>query len=336
MTARFLVVFLLAGCATLSPAQEHSAAELRDFIDGVARAYRVPPLYLLVGDDSQSIGGTYRRGMITVSTPVLFSRYRDSIIAHELGHYLLGHDEPLRGVTMLEQQQEQEQRELDANAKAVEILVRTGRLPEEQALSLMYDGMLGFYRAVTGGQGVVPWGHRHPCEEMADLLARFPVHRRWTEDLECAPGSPVRSGDVAPPGRALAAVDALPMSSRAVERVYFSDRLPARVDPANPEMLSGPPPVERFHPSRHRAVALIVALRATAGTPPRLTSRWYDEQGRERHATDTIAGAAWQSHVAPMWMLRPYPGRWTAHLAIDGAAAGRYSFVVTAQPVDDK
>ena len=326
MVARLALAVLLAGCATLTPAQEHSAAELREFIDRVARAYDVRPVHLVVGDDAESIGGTYRRGMITVSTPVLFSRYRDSVIAHELGHYLLGHDEPLRGVTMLEQQQEQEQRELDASVKAVEILVRAGRLPEEQALSLMYDGMLGFYRAVTDGGGVVPWGHRHPCEEMADLLARFPAHRRWTAPLECS-GAAAAIAGAAPAAAASTATAASPL----VERVYFSDRLPARVDAANPELLSGPPAVERFHPSRHRAVALVIALRPSAAAP-RLTSRWYDEQGRERRAMDTIAAAAWQSHVTPMWMLRPYPGRWTAHLVVDGEAAGQYSFVVIQSP----
>jgi IrrE N-terminal-like domain len=323
-----VVVLLLAGCATLSPAQEHSAAELRDFIDTVARAYGVRPVHLLVGADSKSIGGTYRRGMITVSTPVLFSRSRDSIIAHELGHYLLGHDDPLRGVTMLEQQQEQEQRELDANAKAVEILVRTGRLPEEQALSLMYDGMLGFYRAVSGGQGVVPWGHRHPCEEMADLLRRFPAHGRWTAGLECAADA---AGAIAAAAPARDAARPAAPASPLISRAYFSDRLPARVDVSHADVVSGPPAVERFHPSRHRAVALVMELRPSAAAP-RLVSRWHDEQGRERHVSDTIAAGPWQSHVTPMWMLRPYPGRWTAHLAVDGVKAGQYTFVVTSVP----
>jgi IrrE N-terminal-like domain len=323
MVVRILVVFLLAGCATLTPAHEHSAAEVRDFIARVARAYDVRPVHLLIGDDSQSIGGTYRRGMITVSTHVLFSRYRDSVVAHELGHYLLGHDEPLRGVTMLEQQQEQEQRELDANAKAVEILVRTGRLPEEQAVSLMYDGMLGFYRAVSAGHGMVPWGHRHPCEEMADLIRRFPAHRSWTAALECSSG--IRDP-------ALAAVpDAAPAAappSPLIERAYFSDRLPARTHPGTPELISGPPAVDRFHPSGHRAIALVIGLRAFARAP-RLTSRWYDERGQQRREIESIAAAIWQSHVTPMWMLRPYPGRWTARLFVDGEAAGEYSFVIT-------
>jgi hypothetical protein len=324
VVARLVIALLLAGCATLTPAQEHSAAELREFIDRVTRAYDVRPVHLMIGDDAEPVGGTYRRGMITVSTPMLFSRYRDSVIAHELGHYLLGHDEPLRGVTMLEQQQEQEQRELDANVKAVEILVRARRLPEEQALSLMYDGMLGFYRAVSDGRGVVPWGHRHPCEEIADVLARFPAHRRWTALLECAPGAAAAIAGAAP---ATAATSTAAPASPLLERVYFSDRLPARVDATNRELLSGPPAMERFHPSRHRAVALVVGLRPSAAAP-RLTSHWHDTDGTERRVMDTIAAAAWQSHVTPMWMLRPYPGRWTARLVVDGQPAGQYAFTV--------
>ena len=32
-------------------------------------------------------------------------------------------------------------------------------------------------------------GHKPPCEEIADLLARYPEERAWTATLECAPDS---------------------------------------------------------------------------------------------------------------------------------------------------
>ena len=176
----------LAGCVTLTPPQEASLAEVRVLIDGTTRAYGKRPVYVLVGNAVPGVGGTYRRGMMTISTPMLLSKSRDSLVAHELAHYLLGHEIPLRASDALEQSREQALRELDANAKAVEILTRAGRT-EAAALRLVYDHLHGFHRAVMAAATVVPWGHRPPCEEIADLLARFPAHRSWTAALECAP-----------------------------------------------------------------------------------------------------------------------------------------------------
>jgi len=34
----------------------------------------------------------------------------------------------------------------------------------------------------------------------------------------------------------------------------------------------------------------------------------------------------WHTHTVPMWELRPYPGRWTARVWVDGTSAGAYSF----------
>jgi hypothetical protein len=49
----------------------------------------------------------------------------DQADAHELGHYVLGHDSVIQQASsQAEYQRVQERRELDANAKAVEILVR--------------------------------------------------------------------------------------------------------------------------------------------------------------------------------------------------------------------
>jgi len=110
----------------------------------------------------------------------------DFVFGHELGHYVLGHEAALSGSSSLELGREQELRELDANAKAVEILTRAGRT-EEAALRLVYDHLLSFQRAMRGGSVVLPWGHRPPCDEIRDLLERFPAHAVGTASLECAP-----------------------------------------------------------------------------------------------------------------------------------------------------
>jgi hypothetical protein len=179
------LVVALAGCASLTPPQQASLIEAHALIDRTTRSYGLSSIYVLVGHGVAGVGGTYQRGMITISTPMLLSRHRDSLVAHELGHYVLGHDAPLAGSSALDRSREQEQRELDANAKAVEILTRAGRA-EAAALRLVYEHLLSVHRAVAAGRTVVPWGHRAPCEEIADLLARFPTHQPWTAGLDCA------------------------------------------------------------------------------------------------------------------------------------------------------
>lgn len=181
--------WLAAGCVTLTPAQQHGADEVRAMADETARVYGVPRIAVIVGDNIEGVGGTYRRGLFTITTSMLTSRHRDSIVAHELAHYLLDHDRPHAGTLSLDWQREQELRELDANAKAVEILVRVRRLSEAEALSVVYNHLLAFNRLVVARRTVIPWGHRAPCEEIADLLGRFPKHGAWSAGLECAPGA---------------------------------------------------------------------------------------------------------------------------------------------------
>ena len=181
-----LVCALVAGCVSLTPGQQRAADEVRAMADEMARVYGVRRIAVLVGDDMDGVGGTYRRGLFTITTSMLTSRHRDSIVAHELAHYLLDHDRPLAGTLSLDWQREQERRELDANAKAVEILMRVRGLSEEQALRIVYDHLFAFNRLVVERRTVIPWGHRAPCEEIADLLGRFPRQRAWSAALACA------------------------------------------------------------------------------------------------------------------------------------------------------
>jgi len=200
------VTGLLVACSTLTPAQDRSLDEVRAFADETARAYGLPPVHVLVSHNPDSPVGAYRRGFLAVNRLVLGSEFRDAIVAHELGHYVLGHAAPLAGATPEARRREREQRELDANAKAVEILIRVKHVPEDQALRLVYSYLLNVHRRLQRTPGEDLLGHRPPCEEIADLLARFPLQQVWTARLECAPahlgGWVTATGQEARAGRA--------------------------------------------------------------------------------------------------------------------------------------
>jgi hypothetical protein len=178
---------LAAACSTLTPAQDRSLDEVRAFADETARRYGLQPIHVLVSHNPDSPVGSYRRGFFAVNRLVLGSEFRDAIVAHELAHYVLGHDVSLAGATNDARRREREQRELDANAKAVEILVWVKQVPEDQALRMVYSYLLNVHRRLQRSPGEDLLGHRPPCDEIADLLGRFPQQLAWTARLECAP-----------------------------------------------------------------------------------------------------------------------------------------------------
>ena len=179
---------LAAACSTLSPAQDRSLDEVRAFADETAHRYGLPPIHVLVSHNPDSPVGSYRRGFFAVNRLVLGSEFRDAIVAHELAHYVLGHDAPLAGHTKTARRREVEQRELDANAKSVEILAWVRQVPEDQALRMVYSYLLNVHRRLERTPGEDLLGHRPPCDEIADLLVRYPRQLGWTAGLECAPG----------------------------------------------------------------------------------------------------------------------------------------------------
>lgn len=185
--SRALPLLLLAGCSTLTPGQEESLGEVRALADETARVYGRPPIHVLVSHDPKGPPGSYTRTFFSVGALTLTSPFRDAIVAHELAHYVLGHEAPLLGSTAAELQRDYQQRELDANAKAVEILARVGGMSDVRALKTMYEYLLGIRSALERYPRLELSGHKPPCEEIADLLSRFPAHRAWTSALECAP-----------------------------------------------------------------------------------------------------------------------------------------------------
>ena len=188
------VAALLAGCFTMSPAQNRSLDEVRAFADDTARLYGLPQIHVLVSHNPDSPVGSYRRGFFAVNQLVLRSEFRDAIVAHELAHYVLGHDAALTAATPEARLAERQQRELDANAKSVEILTRVRGVPEDQALRMAYSYLLNVHRRLQRSPGEDLLGHQPPCEEIADLLARYPGQLTWTSGLECAPNQSAVGG----------------------------------------------------------------------------------------------------------------------------------------------
>ena len=183
-----------AGCATLTPSQEESLAEVHALAEETASVYGRTPTHVLVSHNPHAPPGSYTSGFFSVSALTLTSPFRDAIVAHELAHYVLGHEAPLRGSTQAEREREYQQRELDANAKAVEILTRVAGMSEVRALKTMHQYLDGIRWALERYPSLDLRGHKPPCEEIADLLGRFPAQRAWTASLECAPPSPGTGG----------------------------------------------------------------------------------------------------------------------------------------------
>jgi hypothetical protein len=100
---------------------------------------------------------------------------------------VLGHDRPLRGTTTDDLEREYQRRELDANAKGVEILIRVAGLSETRALRTMWEYLAGVQWTLDRYPRMDLRGHKSPCEEMADLLTRFPKQKGWSAPLACAP-----------------------------------------------------------------------------------------------------------------------------------------------------
>ncbi|HLA82206.1 MAG TPA: hypothetical protein VJP78_11420 [Thermoleophilia bacterium] len=173
-----VLIILAVGCAPLTAQQQADLAEVRAFVATVIQVYGLPPVPVRVEEEMGMRAATYKDGIISISPRTLRATpWRDVILAHEVAHHLLGHDGPL-GLGWDGESQVQ-QRELDADAKAVEILQRVRGLTENEAFRLVYDAHWSLQRAVGTTPFVVPLGHPAPCVKLADLIKRFPAQQAW-------------------------------------------------------------------------------------------------------------------------------------------------------------
>jgi uncharacterized protein YoaH (UPF0181 family) len=166
----------VAGCVSLTPNQEQKLAEMQSFADRTTAIYRVPSVRISVQSATNlNIGAVYRQGNVYLNVRMLDSPNLTKTMAHELGHYVLGHDSIIpQAVSMADYQRAQEQRELDANAKAVEILMRAQGLSQSDAVRAVADALRRSRDAQErNGLPLTP-GHLPASAELADLLARYP------------------------------------------------------------------------------------------------------------------------------------------------------------------
>jgi hypothetical protein len=323
----------LTGCAALLSEQRRSESEIQAFADETARVYELPKVELLVNEDVPGTTALYERGRLVVSATLLRSAYRDAVVAHELARYVLRSDAPLRAAGGYERQREHELREMEANAKAVEILMRVKGLGEEQALRATYGLLLAYHRAVQRGVRMLP-GHRPPCEEAADLLARFPQYAEWTGSLECAPAALAaearqrgqREKESREPGRDGSTSDDLVYA-------YFTDTpiAPGAVYRPGVNMPRG---TSEFYVDEDQHLALFMAIK-NAHRKVKVASRWLSPDGVQRRLvqseidqSDSRGAWTWLSQgndISDVWL---YPGQWEVRVSVDGEEAGTFHFLL--------
>jgi hypothetical protein len=185
-----VLALLVAGCATggaahvtvgttLTPTQQAGLADVKSFIEAVARAYDIQPPAIMVADHAgdATFGAVYRRGVVTFTSAMLASPTRDKTAAHEMAHYVLRHDQPSSRTP--------EEREHQANIEAVRILQVGKGISEETAVREVVTALDLTRRSIAAG-GPIARGHADPCEEIRAVVAAFPAQRAWTASLECA------------------------------------------------------------------------------------------------------------------------------------------------------
>jgi hypothetical protein len=177
-------VLALAACATLTPAQRESAEDAQRFLDRVSQEYDVQKVTLMLGSAGLGDAATIRPGgLVTIDHQFLaHPDMRDTVLAHEMAHLILGHmDRPP------DSRDAREQREIDADVKAVEILRRVRGMSEARAFSLVTAYALTLKKSLDQGRRVEAMGHGHPCRTVAALIRAYPRQHAVLDRLQADP-----------------------------------------------------------------------------------------------------------------------------------------------------
>jgi hypothetical protein len=185
------LVLAATGCATVPPTQVKKFAEAQLIVDKTIAHYGLQRVRLFVGDvpPNASAGFAGRQNWIILRDDVLDGDHWLTILAHELGHVVLGHDMPIvlggqgQHIEASAYRRAEQQREIDANRKAVEVMTRVVGVPEREAMRKMATFLLGANESRGGRAVALPHGHIHPCDQFDRLIAGFP--QEWSADLSC-------------------------------------------------------------------------------------------------------------------------------------------------------
>lgn len=184
---------LAQATTALTTEDERNLQEIRDFVKATAQRYgMLAPLEVSVaswvGSPSlpqfANVSAVYTRGAVYLRRQLLTSPTRDLVIAQVLAAEILR--SPSKATSLAEREREQSQLRLDANAHAVGILVQVKGMPEEDALERMYANLIAIRRATAGRP--LGTGDVSACDQITDLIGRFPRHRERSTGRECAPG----------------------------------------------------------------------------------------------------------------------------------------------------
>src|SRR5262245_37728250 len=89
---------MTGGCVSLTPVQRDRVAEIQQFADATTTAYKLPSIRVTIDRATNlGIGAYYRQGNFYLNETQLDSGNVTTLVAHELAHYVLGHDTLLTG-----------------------------------------------------------------------------------------------------------------------------------------------------------------------------------------------------------------------------------------------
>jgi hypothetical protein len=178
----------------LAPDEEMSLQQIRDFVGATAQRYRMlSPLVVSVaswvGNPSlpqfASSPAVKSGNQLYLNRRLLRASNRDVVIATALAYEMLRG--PGQASALADRQRERAQMMLDANARAVDILVRVKGMSEAAALEQVYASLLGLHRAAIASARPPEPDAVRPCDAIGDLLGRYPDSRASFAGRECAP-----------------------------------------------------------------------------------------------------------------------------------------------------